>query len=379
MDQPIMVACDLHDKTMLLKIARGRERAEKRNVKNTAADCAKLVADLQERSRAAGGARVVFAYEASGQGFGLYDELTAAGIECHVLAPTRIARTPQQKRQKTDEKDADQIMDLLRGHLLAGNALPSVWIPDPQTRDDREVVRARLDAVDKATALKSQVKCLLKRNRLPRPEGLGKAWTRLFWAWLRQVRDDAAHGSGLRAALASLLRQLEFVEKETQRLDVAVAALAATPRYAPVVAELAKLHGVGVLTAMVFLTEIGDLRRFANRRQIAAYLGLAPCAFESGAINDRKGHITRQGPSRVRRALCQAIWASLRGTGAERQAYDRLVAKNPTKKKIAIVALMRRLAVRMWHKGEEAQRKLSLTAATSSGEGRRADGSAPVG
>ena len=134
-------------------------------------------------------------------------------------------------------------------------------------------------------------------------------------------------------------------------MDAAVSALVDAPRYLEAVPELARLSGVGVLTALVFLTEMGDLRRFANRRQVAAYLGLAPSCFESGRTNDRKGHITRQGSSRVRRVLCQASWASVRFDARENAVYTRIVAKNPKKKKIAVVAAMRRLAVRMWHRG----------------------------
>lgn len=359
MNQPIMVACDLHDNTMLLMNARGREKPVKRSVKNTREGRARLIADLQAQSRAAGNARVIFAYEASGQGFGFYDELTEAGIECHVLAPTKMMRSATQKKQKTDEKDALLILEILRGHVLAGNQLPAVWIPDPQTRDDREIVRARLDAADKATGIKAQIKGLLKRNQLARPDGLGTGWTRRYWAWLRFLCKDTTRGNGLRETLASLMRQLEFVQKEIDCLELAMGKLAETPRYALAVAELTKIQGVGLVTAMVFLTEIGDLRRFKNRRQIAAYLGLAPCAFESGNTNDRKGHITRQGPSRVRRVLCQAIWAQVRTDKKESTAYHRILEKNPKKKKIAVVAMMRRLAVRMWHKGEEAQRGIT--------------------
>ena len=67
---------------------------------------------------------------------------------------------------------------MVRGAVLAGNAWPTVWIPDPQTRDDREVVRARLNVSQKATAVKAQVQMLLKRNRLEKPEELGKSRTK---------------------------------------------------------------------------------------------------------------------------------------------------------------------------------------------------------
>ncbi len=348
----IMVACDLHDKTMVLKVARGREPAEKLTARNTAAGRIRLIEQLQERSRDAGGARVIFAYEASGQGFGLYDELTAAKIECHVLAPTKIARSTQQRQHKTDEKDADLILQVLRGHVLAGNPLPTVWIPDPQTRDDREVVRARLDAAEKGVMVKVQIQSLLKRNRLIRPAELKCAWTKKASGWLRMVTRDPAVGLGTRTTLASLLRQWEFIQEEIEQLDDALASLAAAPRYCAAIHQLTQLQGVGLLTALVFLTEIGDVGRFANRRQIGAYLGLVPRSYESGEAGDRKGHITRQGPSRVRRALCQAVWARIRPSGSDHETYQRQVLRNPKHKKIAVVAAMRRLGVRMWHKAQ---------------------------
>ena len=64
----------------------------------------------------------------------------------------RLPKTPKDRKNKTDEKDAMKLLELLRGHVLAGNDLPDVWVPDPETRDDREIVRARLDAREKATA-----------------------------------------------------------------------------------------------------------------------------------------------------------------------------------------------------------------------------------
>jgi transposase len=106
---------------------------------------------------------------------------------------------------------------------------------------------------------------------------------------------------------------------------------------------------------------MGDLTRFTNRRQISAYLGLAPRSYESGEANDRKGHITRQGSSRLRAALCQAVWSRIRERGPDHAGYQRLVERNPKHKKIAVVAIMRRLGVRMWHKAHDAQANTALT------------------
>ena len=100
---------------------------------------------------------------------------------------------------------------------------------------------------------------------------------------------------------------------------------------------------------MVFLTEMGKLSRFSNRKQIGAFLGLVPSSKESGKTNDCKGHITHQGPARVRYILCQMVWNRMRFDPGEKAAYERIVEKNPKHKKIAVVAGMRRLAVKMWH------------------------------
>lgn len=353
----IMIGCDLHDGKMILKTAIDRQEPETTSADNTARGRKSLIAQLLNRAKTVGATRIVFAYEASGQGFGLHDQLTEAGIECYVLAPTRITRSVRQRGEKTDERDALQLLELLRAHVLAGNRLPAVWIPDRQTRDDRELVRMRLDVGEKVTALKTQVQSLLKRYQLRRPETAGKGWTVAFGNWLECVLANPVLpascplGSGGQAALSSLLRQLRWFEKEQGQLDEQVCSLAESPRYAAAVRELTQECGVGVLTAMVFLSEMGDLRRFANRRQIAAYLGLAPTSNESGEANDRKGHITHQGSSRVRKMLCQATWARVRWDEAEKAVYERIKAKNRKHAKIAVVASMRRLSIRLWHRG----------------------------
>lgn len=356
MGKCIMVGCDLHDKNMLLKIAQGRGKAVRRSYRNDTSGRKAMITALKKRASAAGGAKIIFAYEASGCGFGLCDELTEAGIKCYVLAPTKIARSVKSRRSKTDEKDADAILALLRAHVLAGNELPAVWVPDPQTRDDREVVRARLDAAQKLTGVKSQIRTLLKRSSVSKPSGMGKGWTKGYQAWLRGLLGDGSplrHGA--RVGLGTLLRQLEFIEEEIGLLDREVAALGETPRYLRAVRMMNCLKGVGVLTAMVFLTEMGDMSRFSNRRQVGSYLGLAPSSHESGESDDRKGHITHHGNARVRKVLCQATWSRVRTDSNEKTVYERITAKNPKHKKIAVVAAMRRLAIRLWHIGLRSQ------------------------
>jgi transposase len=251
------------------------------------------------------------------------------------------------------------ILEVLRGHILAGNTLPDVWIPDHRTRDDREVVRSRLDAATKRASIKTQVRFLLKRNRVRRPKDIGKSWGKAYRCWLFEV----AQGKGKKLrdggliALRSFCRQVEMLDREIAFLDADIEELARTPRYADPVRALKELDGVGTFVAMVFLTEMGDLSRFGNRRQVPCYMGIVPSSDESGETSDRKGHITHQGSWRLRKVLCQAAWARIRSNEGARALRDRLVEKNPKNKKIATVAVMRRLSIRMWHVGLAAQKR----------------------
>jgi transposase len=352
-----LCGCDLHDKSMLLKIACDRDTAQKRSYENTPEGRRAMIAELQRRAAAAGGTQILFAYEASGQGFGLYDELQAVGITCHVLAPTKMECSAKQRSSKTDERDAEQVLEVLRGHYLAGNELPAVWVPDAQTRDDRELVRARLDAQQKCNLVKNQIRALLKRHEVRKPKTAGGLWGKVYRQWLlalSQCDEPLQHGA--RQALASLLRQLQHLEEEVVLLDKQLMELSQSERYSHKLQQLVKeFKGVGLLTALVFLTELGHLGRFHNRRQLGGFWGLTPSSNESGETDDRKGHITHQGPPRVRYVLCQAVWNRVRFDPRERAVYERIAAKNPKHKKIAVVAAMRRLGVQMWHAASRAR------------------------
>lgn len=350
MSKVTMIGCDLHDRTMMLKSAIDAGKPVKKAFATS--NIAGMIAWAKKFSQKHGALRIVFAYEASGQGFGLYDELTDAGIECFVLAPTHLPHTAHRKKNKTDEKDAEMILDEVRAHVLAGRKLPAVWVPDTQTRDDREAVRMRLGVAEQRTRVKNQIRNLVKRTKLVFPEWFSGSgdWSRRSVQWLRDVAagEVGQLKEGARITLASLVDLYEAMSQQVKTLDKAIARLAKTERYAKTFRKLKMMQGVGTLTAMVFLTEIGDLDRFANRRQLGAYLGLAPAAFESGERQDRKGRITRQGPSQVRHVLCQAAWAALRCSDHWRATYDRIKRGSKKRGKIAIVAVMRQLGIAMW-------------------------------
>ena len=370
MSEAIMCGVDVHDNSLVCRVAIGKSEPETKRYSNTVRGRQLLFGHLQGLGRSKGAERVIVGYEASTQGFCLYDDCRDRDVECFILAPTKMRKSRKDRKNKDDDRDAQLILEVLRGYVLAGNELPSIWIPDDETRADRQTVRARLDLGHKLTATKTQVQTLLKAGRVCKPKEVGKGWTKPYRRWLKSL----CMGEATWPALATLVRQIEALESEIALLDKAVKRLSETKRYAePARALVEQIKGVGLLTAMVFLTEMGDLSRFANRRKVGAFLGLVPTSNESGESDDRKGHITREGSGRVRRVLCQASWARVRLDPAESEVYGRIVKRNPKHKKIAVVASMRRLGIRMWHVGLKAQTEAGVfPASESEGVGKAA-------
>jgi transposase len=213
---------------------------------------------------------------------------------------------------------------------------------------------------EKQTQVKSQIQMLLKRHGVEKPSGLGAGWTVRYRQWLEGLTESEPLGWGTRQALTSLLRQLNFIAGEIERMQQPVEQLAGEPRHKPIIDELRQECGVGLLTAMVYRTEIGYAGRFRRGRQTGKFVGLTPTSHESGEQNDRKGHISRQGPPRLRKMLCQASWSQVCHDVSAKQIYQQLVSRNPKKKKIALVAVMRRLAVRLWHRMRKVELEMGL-------------------
>ncbi len=357
----IMVAIDMHVKRLVCELGYDKGEPRRCTYANDLIGHRRLMDEIASMKQELDVGEVLVAYEASGLGYVLYDRMREAGHQCAVMAPTELLRSASGYKKKTDKKDCSYIYETMRGHVLAGNRLHGIWVPDKQLREDREVVRARFDVGQKLSRVKVQIHTLLKKFGVQKPEDLNN-WTKAFRAWLEEMGESM--GPGFRIGLETLLRQLEFLEDEQSHLWRMILALSQTERYRDQYEELRKIVGVGLITAMTFLTEMGDVMRFSNRRQVGSFMGLVPSSFESGEINDRKGRITRDGPYRIRSVLNQALWAHLKYNGEEKATYERIVEKNPKRKKKAVVACMRRLGIRMWHIANdvESSKKLRLAA-----------------
>src|SRR3954451_14563599 len=234
-------------------------------------------------------------YEAGPTGFGLARALEAAGIECVVAAPSRLLRQSGE-RVKTDAKDA-----LYLAQLLAVGQVTAVAVPDEETEAARDLVRARDDVRAELMSARHRVTHLLLRQGIVYSGGT--PWTRLHENWLRSQRFPRP---ALQVAYDAALEALGAAEGRRDRLDQAIAQLAADGRFTPVTDRLTCLRGISTLTGFGLAVEIGDWSRLSPTT-IGAYLGLAPGEHSTGESRWQHG-VTKTGNGHVRRLLVEAAW-----------------------------------------------------------------------
>lgn len=345
MSKVIYLGMDVHLNFIAVVWGRPKEKPRCLIVENSSEGWGKLV-------RAVGPGEIWGVYEASSCGFEVYDHFTKIGWRMSVVAPTHIHKSVLSRKRKTDLRDAQRLWEVLVSHGELGTGLPAVWIPEERLREEREIVRRRLSLAEHSTRVKNGIGSLLRMHKLKRPTEIKTAWSQTHVAWLKGLTSDPARGVHLRTVLASLIRELEFLEAERAILQDEVEKLAGEERYRKMVENMTELDGVGVLTAMTFLVELGDVRRFKNRRQLASYLGLVPTSYESGDDDDHKGPITHLGSARIRKVLNQAAWTLVRMDAVWKARYGPLAARRGALK--AIVAIMRKLGIELWHRAQAA-------------------------
>jgi len=287
------VGLDVHKATIAVAVA-DEGRGEVRpygTITNSPGAVAKLVKTLGPAGR------LVCCYEAGPCGYGLQRQLVGLGAECTVVAPALIPTRPGD-RVKTDRRDAVKLARLLRS-----GELTSVWVPDAEHEALRDLSRAREQARDARHRARQQLSKLLLRLGVEEPSGTQR-WSQRYHAWLEELK--------LEQPLQQVVLQdaIEAVATGTTRLkklEGEVKAAATAGRPAALIAAVQSLRGVGVITAVTLVAELGDLGRFPTPRPLMAYLGLVPSEHSSGG-SQRRGRITRAGNSHVRHVLVQAAW-----------------------------------------------------------------------
>ena len=296
------------------------------------------------------GGEVLFCYEAGPCGYEVYRQLTKAGYDCTVIAPSLIPKKSGD-RIKTDRRDAVSLARLLR----AGELTP-IWVPDKEQEAMRDLTRAREDMKTMERQSRQRLGGFLLRHGKVYP-GRSK-WTKAYFRWLESLRFETA------AQQIVFQEYIDIVKDAQQR----VAAMEGEMRKAltgwtlkPVVDGLMALRGVDLIAAMTIVAELGDITRFESPRQLMAHLGLVPSEHSSGE-RQKRGGITKTGNGHARRILVEASWSYR--LPARKTAHLRKKAEKASKavQEIAWKA-QKRLCSRYWyliHKG-----KLSVESCTA--------------
>jgi transposase len=229
-------------------------------------------------------------------GYGLQRQITALGHDCVVVAPSLIPKRPGE-RVKTNRRDALTLAKLHR----AGELTP-VWVPDPGHEAIRELVRACETAMEDLRAKRQHLQSFLLRHG--RVFSGRSSWSRAHTRWLCELQFE--HPAGY-LVLAEYRQAIADAEDRLERLSKQVAELVPSWSMAPVIAAYQAMRGVALLTAVTFVAESGDVRRFETPRQLMAYLGLVPSESSTGE-RVRRGGITKAGNSRARRVLIEGAW-----------------------------------------------------------------------
>lgn len=272
-------------------------------------------------------------YEAGYFGFQLYELLMDSGIKCTVTPPTLV---PMEygNHVKTDRRDSRKL-----AFLLSKNMLKKVWVPSPQLCAHRQVLRRRQQLIGDRIRVQHRIKSELcfYGVTIARPRG---AWPAYF---LKQLKDLEFVDPFHQQSFWVLLDEYEHLNRSIKQQNLLLKKLAASELYEKQVRLLRTVPGIGPISAMSLLLELGDISRFARAEQLAAYVGLTPAQYSS-ADKIRMGRITRCGKNSLRAVLTEAAWTAIKKDPELRSVYENLKFRRGAKK--AIVAVTRRLLLR---------------------------------
>jgi len=308
-------------------------------------------AELKRKAQARTGRcfPIIVIQEAGLDGFWIHRVLQGEGIESAVVDPASIATSRRRRRAKTDKIDGDA---LVRALLAYKRGEPRVCamlrVPTPEEEDRRRLSRERKALTNERVRHVNRIKGLLfsqgvsdyeplRRDRRKRLEEL-------------QTGDGRALPVHLKAQIGRELARLELLLEQIKAVEAGRDAMLTTVQaVSPALAMLLNLKGIGPEFAAVLWSE-GLSRHFDNRRQVAAYAGLAPTPWQSGSVDHDQG-VSKSGNPRLRTTLIQLAWLWLRHQprSALTLWFEDRVKKNGGRlKKTTIIALARKLLVALW-------------------------------
>jgi transposase len=347
----IFVAIELSQKAWLITLhSPDRDRFSRRRLDG--GDHAGLLALIDKvRSRAAqklGSApQVVSCYEAGYDGFWLHRLLEAAGITNLIFDPASIAVEQRARRAKTDRIDGELLLRTLMAYLRGEpRVVRIVRVPRVEQEDARRASRERDRLITEQTAHTNRIKALLRLAGM----AVGNPRRRDWLAWLQRQRDWQGHSlpPQLLAEATREHARLMLVREQLAALEQTQDAEAPAP-----MAErrdlLQRVKALGPAFTATLVNEV-FYKDFRNRREVASYCGLTPSPWRSGGI-DREQGISKSGNRRARQKAIELAWLWLRhqpDSALSRWFRARTANAGKRVRRIAIVALARKLIVALW-------------------------------
>ena len=289
------VGLDVHKDSIVISIADSGRENEPRYWGRIDSNTDQL--DKVLRKLISDGSELSCVYEAGPCGYTIYRHLEGNGINCSVIAPSKIPRQSGD-RIKNDRRDS---LTLARLHR-AGELTP-VYVPDQADEALRDLVRARDDAQKALRKSKQQLNAfLLRHNRC----FTGKTmWSSACFNWLS---DISMEHPAQQFTLQEYINTVEDNDKRVKRHTAQISELSKESRLYPLILALQTMRGVSLVVAATMAAELGDLKRFETPSQMMAYLGLVPSESSSGP-KVKRGSITKTGNSHVRKVLVEAAQA----------------------------------------------------------------------
>ena len=322
--------------------------------KERLAEVAELIESIKKKWHLAEPVRVVVMYEAGQDGFWLYRALQSFGYEVLVVDPASIPVERQARRAKTDRLDAQRLLCCLRGWLRGErDRVKMVRVPSPEAENLRHLARERGQLQKEVGQHRDRIRKLLRTVGCWIGNADGKFPSLLDEGAVR-CHDGTPLPSWLLERLRRECARLELVAGQLKALEATTVTHLPTPARQNV-RTLQRLRGVGPVSAFRLTTEL-FWRKFNNRRQVGACVGLVPQPYDSGQSRVDQG-ISKQGNRRVRSLLIEMAWMWIRHqpeSAITKWFEQRTQGAGPAPgagkrgRRIAIVAVARRLVIALW-------------------------------
>jgi transposase len=348
----LYMALELSERTWKVLFASGAGR--RREISVAARELGRLLEEIAAAKRRLGlspQARVVSCYEAGRDGFWLDRALRANGIDNLVVDASSIEVPRRARRAKTDRVDLVKLMGLLRRFVGGEKKVWSVVrVPDADAEDVRQLSRTIERLKGEHGRHRSRIKALLATQGIKLARIGGRGWAERVGELRRW--DGSALGVWLQRDLVLEGERLALVAEQLGQLKAERDELVAQGREPAAVKarELARLGAIARESSFVFAAELFGWRTFANRRELAGSVGLTGTPFSSGESAREQG-ISKAGNKRMRTMLIEIAWCWLKyqpQSALSRWWRERFANAGGRTRRIAIVALARKLLVALW-------------------------------